>query len=109
MEKAIYTHSTLVLLLSHLIYSHVTGLDISKAIVAVFLVGLHAYAQYLKKIELPDMTKEFANFKASITKEISETKHAVDTRMSSYEEHMSKYDAFIIKNPNTKKTPNLRF
>lgn len=98
MEKAIYKHSTLVLLLSHLIYSHITGLDVSKAITAIFLIALHGYNLYLQKLELPDLNKEFADFKNTSSIEVKATNAELSKRMDEFEANMTKYDAFFIKN-----------
>lgn len=100
MEKAIYKHSTLVLLLSHLVYSHITGLDVSKAITAVFLIALHGYNIYLQKLELPDLNKDFADFKIASSNEVKITNAELVKRMDEFEASMTKYDAFFIKNQN---------
>jgi len=101
MEKAIYRHSTLVILLSHLIYSHATGFDIPKSIAAVFLIGLHAFNKYLEKQEVPDMRAEFSAFKVELNKALEANKKDVEVKVGHIESSLSKYDTFIIKNPNT--------
>jgi len=104
MEKAIYKHSTLVLLLSHLVYSHITGLDLPKALVAIVLVALRAYNKYLQKLEIPDINKELDRIKLDLSSKIEK----VDIHLKQVESSMSKYDAFIIKNP-ASSSKNIRF
>lgn len=95
MEKALYKHSTLVILLAHLTYSHATGLDLPKALVGIFLVGLHAYNKYLQKLEVPDIQKQLS----SITSTLNTRIETLDAHVKAVESSLSKYDAFIIKNP----------
>lgn len=95
MEKAIYKHSTLVILLAHLAYSHATGLDLPKALIGIFLVGLHAYNKYLQKLEVPNIHKEIDLIKQDLETKIAQ----VTTDIKTVESSLSKYDAFIIKNP----------
>ena len=108
MEKAIYKHFSLILLLAHLVYSHMVGLDTPKALVAIFLVTLCAFNRYLEKIEIPDMRKEFESYKKQIEKNMAEKNSETATKIQALEGSLSKYDAFIINNP-AASTKSLRF
>jgi hypothetical protein len=109
MEKAIYKHSTLAILLAHLVYSHVTGLDLPKAITAVFLIALHAYNKYLEKLEIPDLNKEFSDFRESITNTIHNNEQKTSKTMEEFQNSLVKYDTFIIKGQSSNSAKTMRF
>lgn len=105
MENRIYKNSLGLITLIHLGVSHWQGTvaNLSTAIIALSLVGLIAVFRYFEHNSLPDMRKEFAEFKAACKGDMSSFKVDMNTevggRLNSFESSLSKYDAFIIKNP----------
>jgi hypothetical protein len=96
MENKVYKHILGSLIVIHLAVSHWQNSigNLSTALIAVSLVGLLGWMKWLEKQEQPDMRKEFAAFKKDM-------EFHVDNKLGAFESSLSKYEAFMIKNPQT--------